>query len=96
MGGRGSGTPVPIEKIDVVLDLLKEGVSLREACRRVGIKRDTVNRYRNNPTFRRVIQRCPGCGHMVRVPCLQCTITGEIQTREEWLQEQRAKGPAST
>lgn len=85
MGGRGSGRPVAQEKIEVILDMIEEGISIREACRLVGVHRCTFRRHRKSLRFRRIYARCPSCRALVRVPCIACLTTGKIERIDSWL-----------
>ncbi len=73
MGGRNSGMPPSREKLEFALTLIEQGVSIREAARRVGICRDTIARYRDGAQFRNKQRRCPECGVVVTMPCLRCS-----------------------
>jgi len=76
------------EVVEQIQRLLAEGVSRRQVAKLTGVSRQTVNdiasgrrpdyaalrRAREERTRKRAgpVKRCPGCGHLVRTPCLIC------------------------
>ena len=84
-----ANTPIPRQKYEATRLLIEGGMSIRQACLKVGISRNTYAKY-HNKVFRVKKKRCPCCGHIVNWPCLQCTLTGELQELQSWLAEQRS------
>jgi hypothetical protein len=70
------------------VQLLQQGVSLRQAARYAGVARDTVARiarghYIPGPIVGhrgKRLGRCPECGGLVLLPCLACQLR---QTTDE-------------
>ena len=85
--------------VEEIRNLLRAGeLSQRKIARRVGVSRGTVNaisrgkrpdystrrRSADEPTFLAgPPRRCPGCGGMVRMPCLACRIRAIAKKRHQ-------------
>lgn len=71
-----------------ILDLLSDGISMREVARRLGVSKATVANVRDGkgiwfdePKKPEITagkgepERCPECGRLVVMPCIACQVT---------------------
>lgn len=80
MGGKNSRRPTPPHKLRRAATLLSQGVSLRKVAKLVNLDRKTIRKYLRSKAqvaSKSQVRRCPGCGMLVKMPCLRCEIANE-------------------
>lgn len=72
------GRKLTHDRLIRIRQLIAQGLPINEVARCVGVSHDTVSRVQagkhplqTNPTH----SRCPGCGALVVLPCLRCSLS---------------------
>jgi len=97
---------LPPHLIEEVIRLRAAGDTQMEIKRKTGISRTSIHYILNGKRdsaqpadaeeslglFDGPIERCPGCGRRVHMPCMPCRIESAVETERFWHSDRRQQG----